>query len=1245
MEMPKRETLARRLARGIGLRARLPTPPLRVRRMGFWWLLAMRLGLVREMPTTAGALLPLLMKVFAAFTKLDGRIVEDEVGSALGFMRHDFPEAVHSELVRLYQEALNESLDLDEMALELARQLTTEEKILLGVQLFVLISRGERDQQQKLLAAFYLFMTNLGVASQAIDIVYQLNSGEQETGDAVPVSSGVPGDAPLESLSIAGSAPADLVFRRLSPNCRASAFRYGNLLLIKNTGRVPIIARGRRVQPGQFLRLYEGQRLLMEEVVFDHADLLSYFNAKKDVSGTQLYLTFTSGGGTVIDRNRLRDSDLRIRFGLDVRVAALRNTRATLGGRLLRAGVIVDATLDDRIRLPDESEISLAELRRRARELGGQFRLQPSKTIYHVSNDPSELEPGDILLSAGMAGDVLLRISCDYAEKTGLLEVLRSDNPVFLDRLPVKEKATLRDGDTIALGGGQFLRCLFGERVIEEQRTLIRRLEARGIRHRFDRRSTALDGIGFTVQRGEMVCVMGPSGCGKSTLLRVLAGQLAPGEGEVTLNGQDLYGKLSQLRPYLSFCPQDEAYDPLLTVEENVDFASAVRCPHLAKEARRSRADTKLVELGLNELRHRRAGTAQEKILSGGERRRLNAGLDMVSIADVFLFDEPTSGLSSKDSEYVLDIIHGLAHNKIIVVSIHQPSARLFRMFHKAILLDRGGKLVYFGTPRGMLDYFWRAYQDETLDAEAWEAERSGPAPEGLTPDFIFDVLETPLRDLGGDVIYERDRKGHLSPARRFPPAYWQDRFQAHELVGDVDRAGVMREGVPGEVPGMEGEGRAEGVRLDGLAPGVLRRGVKEHFVLFETTVRRAFLSKMRNRGNLAITLLEAPALAFLIAIVLRFSEDSTYTFASAFHIPTYLFLSLVVAMFLGLSNSADEVIRDRAMLNRERNQGVPVVYYATGKILSLSFFALLQSVIYLVIGNLVLEIREMFVHQLIWMFLTSVGGIGMGLVVSSLVHDSKTAMNIIPVLLIPQIILGGALIKYEEMNRNLDLVYALQPRIQGVAGGGAAGGGRVQSELEVPFLCEFMPLRWSYEAIIIAQAKLNPVTKTQRELNDLIKELVMPPPGSPTDGPPAPLTDEQLNKLDAAKDLLSFVSALKGPDVRTVVESLRGIRRSVEVGDLLGAQLELLTGDNTVTAESLYVNQKVEDLVTAAELERDDYRRSEGVPPNVFFSDRKTYLGRAWDTLVANGGVLVGFILLCMVTLWAILSRQLSQV
>src|SRR6202007_2011180 len=206
------------------------------------------------------------------------------------------------------------------------------------------------------------------------------------------------------------------------------------------------------------------------------------------------------------------------------------------------------------------------------------------------------------------------------------------------------------------------------------------------------------------------------------------------------------------------------------------------------------RLDAKLVELGLGERRDAVVGSAVKKTLSGGERKRLNIGLDMIGMSDVYLFDEPTSGLSSKDSEHVIEIIRSMAHNKIIIVTIHQPSAKLFQMFHKAILLDKGGRLVFFGTPTDMLRYFAEAEHQHQFGAELGGC----PACGTTRPEFIFDVLETPLRDLSGDIIYEENSRGHLVAARRDSPDFWRDKYEAFRLIQDVKQVSLRKEsGVP----------------------------------------------------------------------------------------------------------------------------------------------------------------------------------------------------------------------------------------------------------------------------------------------------------------------------------------------------------------------------------------------------------------------------------------------------------------
>ncbi|PYL86962.1 MAG: hypothetical protein DMF17_04460 [Verrucomicrobia bacterium] len=1175
----------------------------RMRRTGRQWV---RRALRKPRSVSEGPnLLPLLIQVLASFSKADGVLLEEESDSSLGFLRYDYPEAVYSELRQLFRQALYEQQDLSAMAQKLGAQLSTERKIMLGVQLYDLISQAGLKQEQ--VVAFYSFMSQLGMAAQAIDIVYQLNASEDS--DPLIYQRGA---SPLESLSFAANGKGDVTLKSLAENDRLLAFRYHDLILLKNYSGQNVSVRGRPLSRGGFCRIYPAQRILVGDRVLSYQELENYFNAKKNVSLPQIFVRVNKDADEVeLERSRTRESALEITFGLKVRVKALRDVNAVLNGVKMKAGTQIEATLEDKILFHNDSEMDFIDLRRRARALGGRFQLKASKSEYLVSNNPSLLEADDILLSPGTSGDVLLKIFCDYDKRVGQLEVIEADRPIMVGETPVRTSAPLKDGDTIRIDIGQFLRCNFSERIIEEERNIIRSLEVSEVTHRFSNGEIGLEGISFAVNRGELVCVMGASGSGKSTLLTVLAGQLQPTSGQVFLNGQSLYPNLDTLKRYISYIPQEDAFDEHLTIGENLQFAAAMRSPHLSRRDRMRRLEAKLLELGLGERRDAVVGSAVKKTLSGGERKRLNIGLDMIGMSDVYLFDEPTSGLSSKDSEHVIEIIRSMAHNKIIIVTIHQPSSKLFQMFHKAILLDKGGQLVFFGTPSDMLRYFAEAEHQHQFGAELGACPSCGTT----RPEFIFDVLETPLRDLSGDIIYEENNRGQLVAARRYSPEFWRDKYEAFRLIQDVKQVSLRKEPVA-PLPAAPTQKKRLPFRWH------------DEWTQFRTLLRRSFVSKLRNRANLIITIGVAPVLALLIATTLRYSDSGKYDFASAYHIPTFLFLSLIVVMFLGLTNSADDIIRDRAVLQRERNLNVRLPYYVISKTLTLGVFALIQSVLFVLIGNYVLEIRGMFWADLGIMLITAMGGVSLGLVVSSLVADPKTAANIVPLVLIPQIIMGGALIKYEDMNRNLALVYALTHWFSEHPSKEQAK--KMESKLQVPFVCQFVAMRWSYEELIVAQAKLNPLTRRQDRAQREIDRIVAKRRQDPAES----------KRLDELKETLAVLSGLEAKSASELdyylglVDQILDRKRSFERSLFKSAV-------GPVTAEQLYLNQKVSDLISNAEMEQNDYRRSSR--PNVFFGPEKRHLGIKVGVFFFNTIVLIGSTLGLLGLLHWILRRQLE--
>ena len=203
---------------------------------------------------TQQQLLPVLIKVYAGFSKLDGAANEDEIESSLGFMRYDYPEAVYSELQSLYRQALSEPQDLDAIAGQLKSLLNHDEKIQLAVQLYVLITRSTMPETE--MQAFQRFMAGMGMASEGRDLIGQLTD---DSPDAA-----APGHV-LELLDIGGMPPAHLVLDHVPGPHALTVFRFQNLLLLKRTGVAQVIARGRRLGRGEFMRLYDGQRVVVGE--------------------------------------------------------------------------------------------------------------------------------------------------------------------------------------------------------------------------------------------------------------------------------------------------------------------------------------------------------------------------------------------------------------------------------------------------------------------------------------------------------------------------------------------------------------------------------------------------------------------------------------------------------------------------------------------------------------------------------------------------------------------------------------------------------------------------------------------------------------------------------------------------------------------------------------------------------------------------------------------------------------------
>ncbi len=249
------------------------------------------------------------------------------------------------------------------------------------------------------MAAYYSFMEQLGTASQAIDIVYQLNSDAPDPrGNSFAADS-----SPLEVIIFGSDAAADVRMQELTGTNRLAVYRHGDLILVKNLCDHPVSVQGRSLRAKEFCRVYPGQRMVIDEKVLTHQDLVFYFNAKKTFPSPYIFVTVTKDNE--IQLEKAAPVTARSRFGSDSMCWSSRckDVPATLEGTRLRASARVEATLEAKILFDNDTELPLDDLRRHAHSYGGRFHLKQSKTTYLVSNNPALLDEDDILLAPGPA--------------------------------------------------------------------------------------------------------------------------------------------------------------------------------------------------------------------------------------------------------------------------------------------------------------------------------------------------------------------------------------------------------------------------------------------------------------------------------------------------------------------------------------------------------------------------------------------------------------------------------------------------------------------------------------------------------------------------------------------------------------------------------------------------------------------------------------------------------------------------
>ena len=610
-------------------------------------------------------------------------------------------------------------------------------------------------------------------------------------------------------------------------------------------------------------------------------------------------------------------------------------------------------------------------------------------------------------------------ISWHHAELTrtaGGIEVrdLRSLNGTFVNGARVTGSRLLAPGDVLSLGSITLQLGGTGElqrRDYEGNVTI--EVEGLGVSAHAQGSELLLEDVHFTVFPSEIVALMGPSGAGKTTLLKAMNGYTIPSAGAVLFNGHNLYAAFDSYRLELGYVPQDDIIHPLLKVREALYFTAKLRTDLREEEIER-RIDEVMQTLEISGIQDKLIGSPERKVISGGQRKRVNIAMELLCDPTVLFLDEPTSGLASSDSLKVIEHLHRLAQSgKTVLLTIHQPSTTIFRLFDDLILISRDSKdRMPPGTKPGpgRLVYFGPAYPEsvEFFHPQAVEAlQKKTPGAEP-SPDLLFEGL-------GSSAATTAD---------------WAAKYEASPFKREyVDER-------RGTVHSTEQRAASSGPRF--------------RMSHLRTLMHRNYLLKLRDRLQTGILLLQAPGFAFLVCLAFgKLSFDTAkggdwvayVTKLSSIH-----FLMIVAALWFGCNNAVREVVGEWAVFEREQMAGLKIWLYLFSKVQVLGSLCVLQCLSLLTIIYFGCGLEGSFWRIFVVLLLSALIGVSIGLGISSHFKTTDSALAMLPLVLLPMIVLGGGMQPIFTMN-----------------------GASQAVSLAIPS-------RWGYEANLLSEARAQPV-------------------------------------------------------------------------------------------------------------------------------------------------------------------------
>jgi ABC-type multidrug transport system ATPase subunit/ABC-type multidrug transport system permease subunit len=477
---------------------------------------------------------------------------------------------------------------------------------------------------------------------------------------------------------------------------------------------------------------------------------------------------------------------------------------------------------------------------------------------------------------------------------------------------------------------------------------------------------------------------MGSSGAGKTTLLRTLAAQAPPKHGQVLFDNLDIYRQFEQVRPLIGYVPQDDVLHPQLTVRRALYFSARLRLPADYSPAEITRRVDEIMDrLGIAGQADVAIGSTEKRGISGGQRKRVSLGMELLPDPAVLFLDEPTSGLSSTDAERVIVTLRQLARDgRTVLVTIHQPSQHVYEMFDQVAVVDNDtvrtapapppqpGRLIFLGPVAQCPEYFRKH-------------DRSGRGARSVGAEAIFNVID------GNPQTKTKD---------------WEQAFRASPQYRQFVEEPLAR-------PRPQVAGHRKRVNLPSL------------WHQFSTLVQRLWWIKSAERSSMWQMLLIQPLFVGGGIWLVSGALATKHTYVGPEYIPDFLrvgktlFFAVFTAIWLGCNNTAREIVGEFPVYRRERMVGLSLTAYLGSKVVFFAGVALIQSLILaacLFIG-IKLEANPLAFVFLLWT--SNLSAVALGLLLSSLATRGELAVQLVPLALLPMILFGGGVTRLSEMN------------------------------------------------------------------------------------------------------------------------------------------------------------------------------------------------------------------------------------